>query len=101
MTGNDVGAWLSNADGSFNPPASATNIKVVNNTISNPLVTNISGCFPLAGGYQAGVSDQGNNDKIITNSISGAGYAGTGPCIFGIDQTVTNKAKVHANVLTN
>jgi hypothetical protein len=98
---SDVGVWLSNADASFNPPAAATNIKVVNNVLSNILVTNVSGCgFPLI--YQAGVSDEGNNDKIIANSISGLGYANnnSGGCgTFSIDTTVTARSKVHANTI--
>jgi hypothetical protein len=98
-TGNDVGVWLSNADASSNPPtSSATNIKVVNNVLSDALVTNVSGCSP--GTYQAGVSDEGNNDKIVTNSISGFGYANSnalGCGTFSIDTTVTARAKVHAN----
>jgi hypothetical protein len=102
-SGNDVGVWLSNADAAptYNPPTSATNIKVVNNTLSDALVTNISGCgVPTP--YQAGVSDEGNNDKIVTNSISGTGYANTGVngCgTFSIDTTVTARAKVHANTV--
>jgi hypothetical protein len=105
MSGNDVGVWLSNVDASFDPPASATNIKVVNNVLSNIFLNNISGCSPpYAGvGYQAGVSDQGNNDKIITNTISGIGYSNNnnGTCgTFSIDATVTNKAKVHANAIS-
>ena len=100
-TGNDVGVWLSNADASFNPSTSATNIKVVNNVLSNNLFSNVSGCgYPL--GYQAGVSDEGNNDKIIANSISGAGYSdtGSGDCgTFSIDTMVAARAKVHANTI--
>lgn len=98
LRGNDVGVWLSNADASFGPPASATNIKVVNNVISNQLVSNISGCSP--GTYQAGISDEGNNDKLNNNSISGLGYANAndGTCgTFSIDATNANRAKVHAN----
>lgn len=101
-TGNDVGVWLSNADVSFKPPTSATNIKAVNNVLSDALVTNVSGCgLPLI--YQAGVSDEGNNDKIVNNSISGLGYANnnSGGCgTFSIDATVTARAKVHANTVT-
>ena len=102
---SDVGVWLSNADvaPTYNPPASATNIKVVNNVLSNLMVTNISGCgSPLI--YQAGVSDEGNNDKIISNSISGFGYANNnlnGCGTFSIDTTVTVRSKVHANTITN
>jgi parallel beta helix pectate lyase-like protein len=99
---SDVGVWLSNADASFNPPTSATNIKVVNNVLSKSTVTNISGCgSPLF--YQAGVSDEGNNDKIVTNSISGAGYANAntlGCGTFSIDATFAARSKVHANTVT-
>jgi len=100
-SGNDVGVWLSNADSSFNPPTSATNIKVVNNVLSKATVTNISGCgSPLI--YQAGVSDEGNNDKIVTNSISGPGYANVnslGCGTFTIDPSFAARAKVHANTI--
>jgi hypothetical protein len=65
---------------------------VTNNTISNSAVTN---GIP----YQAGVLDQGNNDKIVGNSISGAGYDPANPCgcTFAVDVTATNRPKVHSN----
>jgi Right handed beta helix region len=88
---NDVGVWVSELDLSMNAPATMTNVKVVNNTISKSGFTN---------DYQAGVSDAGNNDKIIANRISGAGYDPTvGPGIFAVDAnpSFTNRAKVHAN----
>jgi len=102
-TGNDVGVWLSNVDASFQPPASATNIKVVNNTLSNSNLSNVSGCgFPK--GYQAGISDEGNNDKLVTNSISGVGYTNNGvtdcnlgTVVLSIDNTLNSRAKIHAN----
>ncbi len=90
---NDVGVYLSNIDAGGNPPASATSIKVVNNTITNNAVTN-------GAVYQAGVSDQGNNDTIIANRITGAGYTQTSiPGVFVIDAdpSFTNRPKVHAN----
>jgi len=97
-TGNDVGVWLAN-----DPVASPTNIKVVNNVLSNNLFTNVSGCgSPM--GYQAGISDEGNNDKIVSNSISGTGYANAnnlGCGTFSIDATFAARAKVHANVIPN
>ena len=88
LTNNDVGVYLSNSDAA-GAPADATNVKAVNNTISNDQCYNTS--------YQAGVSDVGNNDKIINNRISGIGYAA--PCGFAIDADVsfTNRPKVHAN----
>jgi hypothetical protein len=94
ITNNDIGAFLSQADIGFAAPATATNIKVVNNTISNSAVTN--GYV-----YQAGVSDVGNNDKIVSNTISGAGYnTATLPgSTFYVDADVsfTNRPHVHAN----
>lgn len=95
VTNNDVGVWLSNIDETGNAPADATNIKVVNNTISNSAFTN-GIC------YQAGVADQGNNDKIINNTISGTGYGPSEmpPCYaVHIDASTdfTNRPKVHAN----
>lgn len=94
LIGNDVGVYLSNVTADFGAPATATNIKVINNTIRNDAVTN--GYV-----YQAGVSDQGNNDKIINNTITGAGYnPATRPgSTFAVDAdpSVTNRAKVHAN----
>jgi hypothetical protein len=91
---NDVGIYVSELDENCNAPATQTNIKVVNNTLSNPAVTN--GFI-----YQAGVSDQGNNDKIVANSISGAGYDPNSVpgSTFAVDAdpAFTNRAKVHAN----
>ena len=97
VTNNDVGVWLTNLlDDAGAPPADATNIKVVNNTISNSAFTN-GIC------YQAGVADQGNNDKIINNTISGAGYGPslTNPPCYAVhidaSTDFTNRPKVHAN----
>lgn len=87
---NDVGVWIAELDASGNPPATMTNVKVVNNTISKAGFTNP---------YQAGVSDSGNNDKIIANRISGAGYDPSFAGRFEVDAdpSFTNRAKVHAN----
>ena len=95
LTNNDVGAYLSNIQADFSAPTTATNIKVVNNTISDDQCFNVS--------YQAAISDQGNNDKMINNKISGPGYAG---CItifnpsgnaIDADTSFTNRPKIHAN----
>jgi Right handed beta helix region len=88
LKGNDIGVWLSQIDAGGNSPATATNVKVVNNTITNNAITN-----PF---YQAGISDQGNNDKLINNTISGIGYT-TPPNTFTIDASGANRPKVHAN----
>jgi hypothetical protein len=88
LTNNDIGVWLSQIDASGNPPATATNVKVVSNLITNDAVTNT---------YQAGVADQGNNDKIISNTISGVGYTSPGTYTVDADSSFTNRPKVHAN----
>lgn len=96
---NDVGIYLSNWDFT-GAPVVATNVKVVNNTITNNALTNVSGNGST--GYQAGVSDVGNNDKIITNTIAGAGYTAPGNATtfatpIDADAIFTNRPKVHAN----
>src|SRR5437870_335673 len=58
---NDVGVWVVESNALGNPPATMTNVKVINNTISKAGFTNP---------YQDGVSDSGNNDKIINNKIT-------------------------------
>jgi len=107
LTDNDVGIYLNNfADDCATPTSAMTNDKAVNNTISNDAVTNVgsgSCCgFPYTG-YQAGIDDVGTNDKIIHNTISGAGYLPQttvgGPFVLPIDTSSvpTNSPKVHAN----
>ena len=95
LANNDVGVYFSNLQADFSAPATATNDKAVNNTISDDQ------CFNSA--YQAGISDVGNNDKMINNKISGPGYVGcftvfnpTGAAVDA-DPSFTNRAKVHAN----
>ncbi len=72
---------------------------MVNNVITNNALTNVSG--NLTQGYQAGVSDVGNNDKIIANTISGAGYGPGDAATYAVpidaSTTFTNRPKVHAN----
>lgn len=98
MVNNDVGAYISNLPADcVSPPATSTNIKIVNNTITNDSLSNLSGDGSV--GYQAGVSDVGNGDKIINDTIAGAGYTapGNGTTIaFSVDTTDTANAKVHA-----
>jgi hypothetical protein len=95
LTNNDVGVYLSNLAADYSAPLSSTNIKAVNNTISDDQCFNTS--------YQAGISDVGNNDKMINNTISGLGYVGCtsvyNPEGVAIDADVsfTNRPKIHAN----
>jgi hypothetical protein len=93
---NDVGIWLSNINvgPDYLPPTSATNIKAVNNIISSNALTN-------GIRYQAGIADQGNNDKLINNNISGDGYNSVlfpdEAFAVDADTSFTNRPKVHAN----
>ena len=95
LSNNDVGVYLTNLDAGYGPPATPTNIKVVNNTISDDQCFNTS--------YQAGISDVGNNDKMIANRISGPGYIGCftiyNPTGEAVDASTafTTRPKVHAN----
>jgi hypothetical protein len=102
VDGNDMGVALANYDHTCSvAPTSATNEKVINNTITDAGKTNVSGNgYPH--GYQAGIYDSGVNDKLINNKISGAGYEG--PCLSSgateycsIDVSGATSAKVHAN----
>ncbi|MHB1097362.1 MAG: right-handed parallel beta-helix repeat-containing protein [Gemmatimonadaceae bacterium] len=93
VTDNDIGVWLSNLAEDYSAPLDATNVKAVNNTISSSAIQN-GIC------YQAGVADQGNNDKVINNLISGTGYAPSSTCYavpIDADPLFTNRPKVHAN----
>ena len=98
LADNDIGVFLTNLAADGGAPADMTNVKAVNNVITNAALTNGYGGF----GYQAGVSDVGNNDKIINNKISGDGYD---PAVYSsayvvavdADPSFTNRPKVHAN----
>jgi hypothetical protein len=97
---NDVGVYLSNLDATCSAPAIQTNIKVINNTLTNDALTNLGGCGYI--GYQAGISDVGMNDKMINNTISGVGYTNPGNAVtfatpIDADPSFTNRPKVHAN----
>lgn len=91
LDGNDVGIWLFQPDASCTiPPSTPTKIVVVRNKISNDAVNNTSGWGTPGQGYQAGISDAGNGDKLIKNKICGAGYTPVPPppYLFFIDQTL-------------
>ncbi|MDE2399783.1 MAG: hypothetical protein KGL67_02120 [Patescibacteria group bacterium] len=96
LVNNDVGVYLTNLAADYSAPNTATNIKAVNNTISSDLCFNSS--------YQAGISDVGNNDKMINNAISGLGYgvgcktiSNPSGAAIDADTSFTNRPKVHAN----
>lgn len=81
---NDVGLWLSNLDASGNSVTTPTRDSAVNNTLVDNAVTN-----PV---YQAGISDQGDGDSFVNNTICGSGYAAN-----PIDTTGSNNVTVKNN----
>jgi hypothetical protein len=81
---NDVGLYFSNLDASGNSVATPTRDSAVNNTLADNAVTN-----PV---YQAGISDQGDQDSFVNNTICGNGYAA-----YPIDTTGSNNPSVKNN----
>ena len=83
LIGNDLGIALSNVNSACTKSATTpTRDTVFGNVIQNShgypsADANISG-WSAGVGYQAGVSDEGNDDVIWDNAISGAGYAPLG-----------------------
>jgi hypothetical protein len=80
LTGNDIGIAFSNTDPTCTKsPSTSTHDTACGNTIENDhgypsADANVTG-FSATVGYQAGISDTGNQDVICGNFISGAGYA--------------------------
>lgn len=101
--GNDMGIAAFNLDPTCSTyPSASTNVKIINNTVTDFEQTNISGNY-YPNGYQAGIVDMGVNDKVIKNDISGIGYT-SGPCDSSneteyctIDTSLSSAEKVHAN----
>lgn len=74
LTNNDVGIYSLNYDPTCSVPVTtATTITMSGNKVSNSADTNVSG-FGASQGYQAGILDVGHANKILNNTISGAGY---------------------------
>jgi hypothetical protein len=103
IVGNDIGVSLSNVDGNTCIPTDTpTNILVKQNIVTNDGINNVGG-YTLSNqccGYQSGVSDQGDNDRIVSNSICGLGYTPAQtppPYLSFIDVTVTNNPIVNNN----
>ena len=101
LLSNDVGVFLSNVDaGCTAPTTTPTRILTEDNFIRNDAVNNTSGFGKAGSGYQAGVSDTGDFDKIIDNNICGIGYTPVTtppPYLYMIDVTFTKHPIVHGN----
>lgn len=102
-TGNDVGIEMGNVGDGVTPAPSSTNNKVINNVVSDDAITNnmcfgtivnntcVDGLFH----YQVGISNYGDtNDKVIGNTISGAGYT-TIPNSYVMPLDIENVSKTH------
>jgi hypothetical protein len=106
ITDDDVGIDSVNCNDAdcATAPVANTNIGIHGNALTNPEISNVSGCGGSQG-YQAGIQDLGGNDKISGNKISGTGYTANGhtcgdnistAAVFAID-TTGSVAKVHAH----
>lgn len=97
--GNDVGIYSDNLDVNCNPTVTNTNNNIAGNTLTDNAINNTTGDGPTTG-YQAGILDQGDGDRIVGNQICGIGYApATTPTevTLPIDTTATNNAFVQGN----
>jgi hypothetical protein len=106
VVNNDVGIWPSNLNADPNNVnnclvvTSPTRIYIAHNQSSNDAVNNTSGEGAPGEGYQAGISDQGDGDRIIGNTICGAGYTPPlipPPFLFTIDITFAANVTVKDN----
>ena len=95
---NDVGVFISNLSADNNNqcslPVTPTSVVANQNHITNSAVTNVSGpnLLNFPGGYQAGISDEGNGDQLTKNQICGVGYTSVTPppYLSLIDMIATN-----------
>jgi len=102
VIGNDVGLYISQLQADcVTPPATVTKIYAYKNTIQDNAITNTSG-WGDGTAYQAGISDVGNFDHMLDNTICGAGYATNltpPPHIYYIDDTDTTAPVEMGNVV--
>lgn len=99
IVNNDIGIALDNYNADASAPASSpTRDQAINNQISDNAVTNISGlCYGAIAcggkliGYQAGISDVGDRDIIVGNTISGKGYNAEGLYNYKVNPPVFTK----------
>jgi hypothetical protein len=73
ITGADVGINVFEIDEAGNPAPLPTRIVMTRNVIRNDRLTNIAGWSDELG-FQAGIADYANGDRIVGNRISGLGY---------------------------
>jgi hypothetical protein len=103
LRSNDVGVWLSNGDFDPNnpnvdclPTQTPTKVVASNNNSSDDAICNTTGLnlFGQCCVYQAGISDQGDQDQVTGNKDCGVGYTTPQtppPYLYLIDDTDTNQ----------
>lgn len=109
LQNNDVGVLIDNLslDGNnqCSLPIAATSVIAGHNHITNSAVSNVSGTnlLNLPGGYQAGISDVGNSDRLTYNQICGVGYTAVAPppYLSMIDIMATNPTVMGNTVCTS
>jgi hypothetical protein len=73
VTNADVGINIFEIEEDGSPSPLPTNVLVVRNIVRNDALTNHLGWSDDLG-FQAGISDYANHDRIVGNVVSGAGY---------------------------
>ena len=103
ITSADVGIAVFALDPDWNPPTEPTNTLIAHNVIRNTALRNVAGWDGESVGYQAGISVEGNGDRIIGNVIVGRGYdqafCGDAAVCFPIDTDVSIGLTVKGNVI--
>ena len=72
ITGADTGIAVYEAEVNSRPSPLPTSIRIEGNVITNDHLNNVAGWGNK--GYQAGIFDHANGDRIVGNTISGDGY---------------------------
>jgi len=73
VTNADIGINIFEIEEDVSPSPQPTNILVAHNIVRNDALTNFLGWSDTQG-FQAGISDYANGDRIIGNVVSGDGY---------------------------
>ena len=99
----DVGIVVFELDSDWNPPTTPTNNVIAHNVVRNTVLSNVAGWDGESVGYQAGISVEGNGDRIIGNVIVGRGYdqafCGDAAVCLPIDTDVSIGLTVKGNVI--
>lgn len=73
VTNADVGINVFEIEEDVSPSPLPTNVLIAHNVVRNDALVNVAGWDDFTG-FQAGISDYANGDRITGNVVSGAGY---------------------------